>query len=576
MIVGNPILIGGGSGGSSGSYPYNVSDFGYYNEDSTVTITWTDPEDSDWAGTLILAKQGNYPDGPFDSSANVIVDSQLRDQYSTIGYAKSNMEAGEWFFQAFPYSIEGEYSDNIVNRLQVSVDYIYPSSLSSFSVSAGNTKVILYYTLPEDASGVNVSYKAGSAPSSLEDGTRIDNPTSGHAVEGLTNGTTYYFMAQPYNEYGRYGASSTAEATPVDVQIYGISRDITVTSPEWARTDSAVGFTATASVGTAAGASSFDNVYPWNGIIRETLDTGDVMVKIPKFWYRRYRENNVEYIKIADGPAEGFDLHPAFNHGGIPKDSVYVAAYETSGSASSVSGANPGSTSGKTMPNMRNNAKNKGEGWGLLDLSTLSAVQMLFLVEFATYNSQSVLGAGHTNQSSSSSDAINCGSCDNVPNLTGRPTGTDGFTGIVYRGIENIWGDMWERVDGVNFKKGEYYICNDPSLYTSDIESGYTLLSYSISTAAGNLFVTKIGYDEDYPYAMLPVSAASSGSSTTFICDTTNTNTTQPWTVVCNGGARNQGGGRSGLFCTAFSNASSLTNSSYTFFGYRMMYIPEV
>ena len=84
------------------------------------------------------------------------------------------------------------------------------------------------------------------------------------------------------------------------VKIYGISRDKSSSSPAWARTDNAVGMTATASVGASAGHSDFDNAMPWKGIVRETLSTGDVMVQIPKFWYRRYRSGNVEYIKIAD------------------------------------------------------------------------------------------------------------------------------------------------------------------------------------------------------------------------------------------------------------------------------------
>ena len=44
--------------------------------------------------------------------------------------------------------------------------------------------------------------------------------------------------------------------------VYGIRRNIESTSPAWARTDDAVGFTATASVGTVAGSSDFDNCYP--------------------------------------------------------------------------------------------------------------------------------------------------------------------------------------------------------------------------------------------------------------------------------------------------------------------------
>ena len=80
------------------------------------------------------------------------------------------------------------------------------------------------------------------------------------------------------------------------VKIYGISRNIINSSPVWARTDKAVGMTATATVGTVAGSSDFDNCYPWSGIVRETLSTGDVMVKIPKFYFQRYMEGNIEHI----------------------------------------------------------------------------------------------------------------------------------------------------------------------------------------------------------------------------------------------------------------------------------------
>ena len=69
-----------------------------------------------------------------------------------------------------------------------------------------------------------------------------------------------------------------------------------------ARTDNAVGMTATASVGATAGHSDFHNAMPWKGMVRETLSTNDVMVKIPKFYYRRYKEGNVEHIQIADKP----------------------------------------------------------------------------------------------------------------------------------------------------------------------------------------------------------------------------------------------------------------------------------
>ena len=125
------------------------------------------------------------------------------------------------------------------------------------------------------------------------------------------------------------------------VKVYGIMRNVTASSPVWTRTDDAIGFTATASVGTAAGASSFDNCYPWSEIRRETLSTGDVMVRIPRFWYRRYMEGTVEHIQITDKVRDGFSLHPAFNHGGVETDSIYVGAYKISSNNKSITGAAP-------------------------------------------------------------------------------------------------------------------------------------------------------------------------------------------------------------------------------------------
>lgn len=87
--------------------------------------------------------------------------------------------------------------------------------------------------------------------------------------------------------------------------------------------------------------SDFDNYYPWREIRRETLSTGDVMVRIPKFWYRRYREGSIEYLKIADRAQDGYKLHPSFKHAGVETDVIYVGVYKTSADGKSVSGVAP-------------------------------------------------------------------------------------------------------------------------------------------------------------------------------------------------------------------------------------------
>lgn len=348
------------------------------------------------------------------------------------------------------------------------------------------------------------------------------------------------------------------------IKIYGIYRDITNSSPEWTREDDAVGMSATATVGTVAGSSDFDSCYPWSGITRETMSTGDVMVKIPKFWYRRYREGNVEHIQIATVPTEGFLLHPAFNHAQTEKDCVYIGAYKTSSNNKSVSGASPQVS--QTRATFRTNAKNKGTGWGLIDISALSAVQMLILVEFANNNVQNVIGRGYCDSNSAS---LKTGSCDSVPNLTGRPAGTDGKTGVVWRGIEDFWGNAWEWVDGVNFNGGKYYVCNDQVKYADDTATGYEELSFTGSTSWSFSYITQEGLDDgDNIHAMLP-SAAGSGSESTYMCDGVWSST--GWRVFRHGGDWDDDS-RVGLFAAALDAASS---ASHTNTGSRLLYIPQ-
>lgn len=49
---------------------------------------------------------------------------------------------------------------------------------------------------------------------------------------------------------------------------------------------------------------------------------------------------------------------------------------------------------------------------------------------------------------------------------------------MVWRGIEGLWGNVWEWVDGVNWNNGTYYVCNDPSKYADDTTTNYTALSF--------------------------------------------------------------------------------------------------
>lgn len=345
--------------------------------------------------------------------------------------------------------------------------------------------------------------------------------------------------------------------------VMGISRSTSSNSASWTRTDDSIGKTATASIGTTAGHSDFDDMPIYKSITRITKDSGDVMVRIPKFYYRRYVENGNEYIKIAPKQYANFKLHPAFMKGNTEVDYFEIGAYKTTSGHFSKSGFAP--LVNLTRASFRTNAKSKGTGWGIIDMTTLSAIQMLIMVEYAHNNVQSLIGMGK----SSGSGAINTGGTDSMFNLgnhTGRESGTDNSVNCIWRGIESFWGNVWEWTDGLNWNNGTYYICNNPDNYADDTSTNYTALSYTGSTGWSQSFISEMGLDTDNEWCMMPKTA--SGSDSTYYCDAIWSST--GWRVFVHGGDW-VNGTAAGLFASAVDNASS---AAYANVGSRLLYVP--
>ena len=443
--------------------------------------------------------------------------------------------------------------------------YSIPSNTSS-KVALGTKTTEYRATYYYFTATINVTYPQGATLTcTLGDTVYTANTDTGTYAFKVHEKGTWTVKATNGSETDtkQVGISSDGQTENIElafVRIYGIKRDVTNSSPAWTRTDQAVGMTAKASVGTVAGSSDFSKCMPWKGMVRENIGT-DVMVKIPKFYYKRYKEGNTEFIKIANGKKEGFSVHPLFKHAGVEKDFAYIGAYKTSSYNKSSSGLKP--TVNQTRAQMRNSAKNKGTGWGLMDIAALSAVQMLCLVEFANNDVQKVIGRGY---SDGNSDSLKSGTCNNVPNLTGRPAGTDGKVDVVYRGIEGLWGNVYEFVDGVNFNSKTVYVCNDPSKYKDDTSTGYTKLSYSLASSSG--YVSQEGLDTGANgHVMLP--SATSGSETTYYCDygvMPGSNWYVPY--VCGNW---YSGSRCGLFYVDYDSSSG----SGSYIGSRLLYIPS-
>lgn len=271
---------------------------------------------------------------------------------------------------------------------------------------------------------------------------------------------------------------------------------------------------------------------------------GQVMVEQPKFYYKvvplklepitngkGFHLRKARYY-VSDTQKEGFKLHPAFIQNGVEKDKIYLSAYEgsiydTSASAyllndeqvadfnvdklSSIANAKPcgGKTQQLTRANSRKLANNRGIGWNLSTIQSISCTQLLFLIEYASFNMQDKIGVGLT-QKPSSYDK-------NYAEITGSTSHQGDKTcsvdngAISYRGEENFYGNMWNMIDGINIYNntsfnegdtGDIYI-SDNSFKEDSSDLPYQNVGFS-SVYLKNGFISAFGYSKEYDWVFIP------------------------------------------------------------------------
>lgn len=318
-------------------------------------------------------------------------------------------------------------------------------------------------------------------------------------------------------------------------------------------------------VGTGAGSSPFDSYAPWKdmeeyNIVSNAVSykrgasgfsrTGnDTVVYIPEFWFKIVESGSYRYFYIANKAKDGFTKHPG--------SGKYVGRYNTISGHYTKSGAAP--LANLTRANFRTNAKSKGSKWSVHDFASWNAVWLLYLVEFADWNSQAQIGRGNVDGSS----LKNTGGTDSMSYHTGRASGTDGQTQVQYRHIEDPWGNIWEWIDGANFNNQAAYICTTPANYADDTTTNYTSAGVTLCSSG---WIKGLGLSSAFPWAFLP--NANGGSETTYIADYVNSYS--GWRVLMVGGYWS-GGSYAGLFYFDANSSSSNTSSSI---GARLLFHP--
>jgi len=286
---------------------------------------------------------------------------------------------------------------------------------------------------------------------------------------------------------------------------------------------------------------------------------------------------------IADRPIPGFKVHPAFiNANGDEVDCYYIGAYEaclfdvsenrylkydswdvtydeqtdiytvvktnqylasTSDKLSSIAGVKPASgqsSTAFTRTNVSTMARNRGTGWDSLNTKIVAAEQLLFAIEYASFNAQLSIGkginiystSGTLNQSAFTGSTYSLGNGSGSATSTQRLQGNgtfnnytaDDYISVKYRGVENFWGNVWSYVDGANvwgdgtMGGGEVYICKDFEYTDNKKEANYMPVGFTLADTDDS-YLRYFGYNEVYDWTFIPTK--NGGNSNFPIGDTT-------------------------------------------------------
>ena len=331
-----------------------------------------------------------------------------------------------------------------------------------------------------------------------------------------------------------------------------------------------------------------------------SLDT-DIMIRIPEFWYTD------EYVPSSK--THNLKICPHAKPGWYHHKEAYVSAYElcetspSSGKVCSAKGLIP--LVGRTREALRKAVRGSGfDGeakWNLYTYEEHRAICHLFLVEYATRNSQKAvnteltpegfrqggLGSGCTTGTATINGAqtwsfIPTGSSDSLGSGSGEVTVTiqqtdssGSNTSTItrkcnrYRGIENPFGHIWKHTDDVISVYGNgyrtWYKSVKPNQFATNKNTSYK--PFCASTMVSSGYKTEIKATPTCDFFAISVSG---GSETTYWCDYNwdNTDTSEHCLLI---GGRSGNGGGAGLFAL---NSANGVGHSLTHIGSRLTYLP--
>ena len=256
-----------------------------------------------------------------------------------------------------------------------------------------------------------------------------------------------------------------------------------------------------------------------NGTTADRPLGNDTMVKFPVRGIKRWKNGSVSFLSITDNPnaeAQGF-IYTTFYYGNKRLTEFYLGAYdayEANGKLYSYHDVAPKVNT--TLTQFRNLAKARGAGYQLVDGYMIDYLQACYLMVHKSADCQTTVGNGRTSTSSIVSGLADKFGMNNEL-ATDEQKKANGAVKCL--GIENLWGNVWNCVDGM-YIDNVYRIkkSNNPDIF-NDYGYGYKICGKGTEYGSSNVVlgnVSDVAWNDELGF--YPTSVQGGGQNK-FYCD---------------------------------------------------------
>ena len=261
---------------------------------------------------------------------------------------------------------------------------------------------------------------------------------------------------------------------------------------------------------------------------------GDVMVKVPAFFIKvtrmpngkpKFEIDDIIPDEFGSNGKPGFFVHPAFkmSNGKVRPYFLWGAykGFEKSGKLRSISGVLP--TVSKTKGAFQDLARQgRSTDYGISAVFERAAIQLLFYAEFGTLDCQEACGRGIVDMTweeglTTNPDIRKTGSSNSLGDRSGYVDSGNGNgkSSIRYRGIEDLWGNVYEFLSGIMVTDKGWHYTNEHSIM--DTISSMKLYAKDLTSKVPNGYITDMEFPVGLEWTFIPKTTGGTGN--TYYCD---------------------------------------------------------